>query len=1770
MTQSVNDFSTVVELLRYKCLEQLNTEAFTFLPDGEAQATSWTYGELERQSRAIACQLQALNLTGQRALLLYPPGLDYLAAFFGCLYAGVVAVPAYPPRNHRNTPRILAILKDAQAAVILTTSGIASQVQNLLKDEFDTDNIHWLTTDNLEPGIEADWQEPVINTDTLAFLQYTSGSTGTPKGVMLTHGNLLHNAEVTRQYMEHTPSSKFVTWLPAYHDMGLIGGILQPLYGGFACIMMPPASFLQRPYRWLKTISDYRGTTSGAPNFAYQLCIDKITPEQRQTLDLSSWDVVFNGAEPIRQETLERFAQTFAECGFRPEAFYPCYGMAEATLMVSGSVKSALVRNKSLQKTALECNHVIDYPANAENSIQIVSCGRVVPQQQIVIANPDTLTRCAADEVGEIWVSGPSIGHGYWNRPEETAQTFGAYLQDTGSGPFLRTGDLGFLHDGELFVTGRAKDLIIIRGRNLYPQDIELTAERSHKMLRAGSVAAFAVEVETEEQLVVVQELEFRAKPNIEEVTTAIRKAITEEHEVQVYAVVLIKAGTISKTSSGKIQRRATKARFLEGTLEVVGSSILEINQTTEPETVLTRSDLLKTAPEQRQLLLNSHLQKLVSRVLRVKPEQIDFQQPLSILGLDSLKVFELKNRIELDFEVAISVVKFFDGAGIAELTKQILDQVDSNRTHVYLPISKVEKNTHQHPLTFTQQQLWFINQLQPGTATYNIPIAVYIPGKLNFSALVNSLNAVIQRYEILRTSFELANGEPVQKVVDVVNFTLPEIDLQHLDQQQQETEIKRLSLEIAQTAFDLGTAPLLTAKLLKLHPEKSILLLTLHHLVGDGLSINILVKELSTIYHAFCAGEPSPLSELPLQYSDFVYWQRQYLQREVLEQHLAYWQHQLSGDLPVLQLPTDKPRPPIQTFKGAQQKFVLSKALTEEIKQFSKGEDATLFMTLLAAFQTLLYRYTGQEDILVGSPIANRNRAEIEQLIGCFVNTLVLRSNLAGNPSFKELLARVRKVAIEAYTHPDLPFEKLVEALQPNRDLSYNPLFQVMFVLQNQATDNIWKTEELETETAKFDVLLSMIESEAGLTGTLEYNTDLFNGDTITRMVGHFQTLLEGIVSNSHQHISELPILTPAERQTLLFEWNNTQIEYPQFACIHHLFEAHVDKTPDAIAVVFENQQLTYQELNKKSNQLAHYLQNLGVKPDTLVGICMERSLEMVIGILAIMKAGGAYLPIDPSYPQERLAFMLTDAQLSLLLVQPYLVEQLPPHQAKVINVGKNWGEFANYSQVNPESNIQLQNSAYVIYTSGSTGKPKGAINTHQGLCNRLLWMQDTYKLTSSDKVLQKTPFSFDVSVWEFFWPLFTGAALVVAKPGGHQDASYLVQLINQEQITTLHFVPSMLPVFLEAPGLENCQSLKRVICSGEALPVELQTRFFECLKFTGLNNVELHNLYGPTEAAIDVTSWKCQPDYKENIVPIGRPIANTQIYILDSQLQPVPIGIAGELYIGGVGLARGYWQRAELTNEKFITSPFDAEKRLYKTGDLARYRADGTIEFLGRIDYQVKLRGFRIELGEIEAVLGQYPKVRETVVIAREDIPNNHRLVAYVIPHADNKFSGHELRDYLKDKLPDYMIPSAFVELNTFPLTPNGKINRQALPVPDVKRPDLKESYEAPNSEVEKAIAKIWLEILQVAKVGVNDNFFDLGGNSLLMVQVNHKLRELLHCDISIVEMFQNPTIKSLAKYINLKSKEVSSFESLNNRIQKQRESVNRQKILMKRSRN
>jgi amino acid adenylation domain-containing protein len=1036
-------------------------------------------------------------------------------------------------------------------------------------------------------------------------------------------------------------------------------------------------------------------------------------------------------------------------------------------------------------------------------------------------------------------------------------------------------------------------------------------------------------------------------------------------------------------------------------------------------------------------------------------------------------------------------------------------------------------------PLSFGQQRLWFLDQLEGGSATYNEFFALQINGSLQIAALEQSLTEIVGRHEILRTTFPMRNGFPVQAIAPTQTVPLPMVDLQQLPEVEQSAEVRRLAIEEQTRSFDLSNDPLLRTTLLQLAEESYVLLLNMHHIVCDGWSMGIFIRELSALYEAFSNGAPSPLRELPIQYADFAHWQRQWLQGEVLAAHLVYWRQQLAGAPPVLELPTDRPRRAVQTFRGATQFLALPKPLSQKLKVLSQRWGVTLFMTLLATFQTLLYRYTGQSHICVGTPIANRNRSEIEGLIGFFVNTLILHTDLSGNPSFQELLGRVREVALGAYAHQDLPFERLVEALQPERSLSHQPLFQVMFVVHDASMTTLEMSSltlsslEMDSETAKFDLALSIADGEQGLTASWEYNIDLFDAATITRMLGHFQTLLEGIVANPEQRLSDLPLLTPAERHTLLVEWNNTQVDYPKDICIHQLFEAQVERTPEAVAVVFESQQLTYRELNRRANQLAHHLRSLGVDPDTLVGICLERSLEMVVGLLGILKAGGAYVPLDPAYPQERLTFMLEDSQVPVLLTQQQLVEKLPEHQARVICLDADWETITSHCEENPISGVTPENLTYVIYTSGSTGKPKGTMLSHRALCNHMLWMSVTWPLNQTDRVLQKTAISFDASVWEFYAPLIAGAQLIMARPEGHKDSVYLVEAIAEHKVTVLQLVPSMLQVLLSLPQLDQCDCLQRVYCGGEALSIELQQRFGTRL------GAELYNLYGPTEACIDATWWACEPESKWRTVPIGRPIANTEIYLLDRCLQMVPIGVPGELYIGGAGLARGYLNRPELTAERFIPNPFSQEPgtRLYKTGDLGRYLPDGNIEYLGRLDDQVKIRGFRIELAEIEAVLRQHPDVLQTLVITREDSPREKHLVAYWVANPERVPSISELRNFLKQQLPEYMIPGVFVSLDALPLTPNGKVDRLALPAPNAVRPELQEAFVAPRDTLELQLAHIWEDLLDVRPIGVTDNFFNLGGHSILAVRLMAQIQQQFGQNLPLTTLFQVATIEQLA---------------------------------------
>ena len=1803
------EFPTLIEILRWRALQQPEQKAFSFLQDGEVEGSNLTYGELDSQARAIAALLQSQGVSGERALLLYPPGLEFIAAFFGCLYAQVVAVPAYPPRLNRPMPRLQAIVADAQATVVLTTTTILTQMERQLLQAPNFKMMQWLTTDSIPSGLEDSWQEMAVNGDTLAFLQYTSGSTAAPKGVMVSHGNIRHNESIIQKAMQHTEKTIFVGWLPLFHDMGLIGNMLQPLYLGIPCILMSPVAFLQSPLRWLQAISRSKATTSGGPNFAYDLCVSKITEEQRVTLDLSHWEVAFNGSEPIRAQTIERFTAAFEPCGFRREAFYPCYGMAETTLIVSGGLKAAPPVLLSVQQSALGQNQVVDATSEEVYAQTLVGCGQPLQDLQIVIAHPETATRCVPNQVGEIWVTGPSVAVGYWNRTEQTEQTFQAYLTDSGEGPFLRTGDLGFLWEGELFITGRLKDLIVIRGRNHYPQDIEKTVEQSHPALQLSSSAAFSIEAADEEQLVVAIEVKRTYLRNLDigEVIGAIRQAVVEEHELKVYGVLLLKTGSIPKTSSGKIQRHACKAGFLNESLDIVGSSILEDSYTQESEVMLTSEALRALKPQERRLKLASYLQEQVALVLRRTLLQLNFQQPLSIVGLDSLMAIELQHRIETNLGVVLPMTRFLQDSSIDELVGEVFAQLTALTFSQEMTLAPAWEANTEHTLSYGQQALYFLHQLAPESPAYNIVGAARLQGALDILALQSAFQSLVERHPMLRTTFTSLSGSPIQQIHEHKSVCFQHEDVSTWS----EACLNDRLVEETHRPFDLEQGPLLRVSLLTRSPQEHTLLLVVHHIIADFWSGAVLMHELGILYQTHKAGTKATLSPLARQYTDYVRETAAMLASPEGERLSAYWQNQLAGELPVLNLPTDRLRPPIQTYKGASHLLKLSANLTTRLKSLSLTHKATLYMTLLAAFQVLLYRYTGQEDLLVGSPTIGRNRGDLAPVVGYFVNPVVLRGNLSGKPTFKEFLDKVRFCVLDALAHQDYPFPRLVEQLQPIRDPSRSPLFQVMFVLQKAhlleeglAAFALGETGvkiklgaleleslSLEKRIAQFDLTLMMAEVDGALSASWQYNTALFDAATIARMANHFQTLLEAIVAAPEMLVSELPFLTNSEQQQLLRDWNATFANYNTDSCLHQLFETQVEQTPDAVAVVFVDaqsaasrtpslqqatrngdhrrrveEQLTYQELNHRANQLAHHLQVLEVKPEVLVGIFLERSLEMVVSLLGVLKAGGAYVPLDPTYPKERLAFMLEDAHVSILLTKQEFVERLPEHKAPIVCLD-NDGEVLHHQSVdNPVSKVTANNLAYVIYTSGSTGKPKGVMNTHKGICNRLFWMQDTYRLTALDQVLQKTPFSFDVSIWEFFWPLMAGARLVVAPPGGHQDSTYLVKLIQQQQITTLHFVPSMLQVFLEEPSLETCHNLRQVMCSGEALPFKLQERFFARL------NADLHNLYGPTEAAVDVTFWACERHNHKHIVSIGHPIANTQIYLLDTHLQSVPVGVSGEVHIGGVGLARGYLNQAELTALKFIPNPFSNESgaRLYKTGDLARYQPDGSIEYLGRTDHQVKLRGFRIELSEIEAVLSQHPAVREVVVLVRDpnssekrrdftlitDVENpsnitglrrllkgeiaelraeygKERLVAYCVTCAQPAPTVTELRHFLLEKLPNYMIPAAFVILDALPLMPNGKIDRRSLPDPGKARPDLEKAFVPPRTKVEEVLAEIWAEVLNIEQVGIHDNFFELGGDSIRSIQVIAKA-QAKNLSFSLQQLFQHQTIDTLVQEV------------------------------------
>ncbi|CAI8913246.1 Non-ribosomal peptide synthetase [Pseudomonas marginalis] len=1679
---------TLVESLQRRAAQAPDQVALRFLAESAEHNVVLSYRDLDQRARTIAAALQANAAQGDRAVLLFPSGPDYVAAFFGCLYAGVIAVPAYPPESTRrhHQERLLSIIGDAEPRLLLTIASLAeglAQIENAPPV---------LSVDTLDAQIASAWNAPDLHPDDIAFLQYTSGSTALPKGVQVSHGNLVANEVLIRRGfgIDLNPDDVIVSWLPLYHDMGLIGGLLQPIFSGVPCVLMSPAYFLGRPLRWLEAISEYRGTISGGPDFAYRLCSERVSESALERLDLSNWRVAYSGSEPIRLDTLERFAEKFAACGFTSDSFFASYGLAEATLFVAGGRRGHGIPALRIDEQALAANR-----AEPGQGSAIMSCGTSQPEHAVLIADPHTLSELADNCVGELWASGPSIAHGYWRNPEASAKTFVQHAGRT----WLRTGDLGFIREGEVYITGRLKDLLIVRGHNLYPQDIEQTIEREVEVVRKGRVAAFAVNDNGLEGIGIAAEISRSVQKILppEALIKAIRQAVAEAYQEAPCAVVLLNPGGLPKTSSGKVQRAACALRQADGSLDCYAQF----------------PDL---HAQSSAVALESELQ---SRIAAIWCEQLQVATVAAddhffLLGGNSITATQVVAHLRETLGLELNLRLLFEAptlsgfaAGVAQL-----QQDGGIAQGAIRPLSRQDEL----PQSLAQNRLWITWQLDPQSSAYTIPGALRLRGELDEDALRSSFQHLIQRHEALRTRFYERDGQGFQRVDANSDFDLQVIDLSDLPVAEREARAQQIREDEARTLFDLEKGPLLWVTLVRLDEDDHQLLVTLHHIIADGWSLNILIDEFSRLYAAASQGQALALPPLALQYADYGSWQRQWLADGEGQRQLAYWKAQLGDEHPTLSLATDHPRAARQRHSASRHSVRLSVSLSEAIRQTAQAHESTPFMLLLAAFQTLLYRYSGQRDIRIGVPNANRPRQETQGLIGFFINTLVLRAELDGRLPFTELLAATRHTALGAQAHQDLPFEQLLEAFPQAREQG---LFQVMFNhlqrdlsalrrLPGMLADELpWHSRE-----AKFDLQLHSEEDRNGrLSLSFDYADELFDSATIQRLAAHFIHLLQAVCEQPQQAIGDLQLMPQDEQQA----WSQAPCA-PAQQWLPELLNQH---TSDNTALVWQDGSLTFAQLHTQANRLAHYLRDKGVGPDVCVAIAAERSPQLLVGLLAIIKAGGAYVPLDPDYPAERLAYMLKDSGVHLLLTQTALLDRVPSAEGVCV-IAMDSLHLDSWPTQPPGLHLDGDNLAYVIYTSGSTGQPKGVGNTHAALAERLQWMQATYQLNDSDVLMQKAPISFDVSVWECFWPLITGCRLVLAGPGEHRDPHRIAQLVQAHGVTTLHFVPPLLQLFIDEPLVPECTSLRRLFSGGEALPAELRNRVL-----AQLPAVQLHNRYGPTETAINVTHWHCTADDGERS-PIGRPLGNVICRVLDEQLNPLPAGVPGELCIGGIGLARGYLGRAGLTAERFVADPLgEAGARLYRSGDRARWSADGVLEYLGRLDQQVKLRGFRVEPEEIEARLLALDGVAQAVVLVRDA-----QLIGYYTAHA--ALDEQDVKAALAAELPEYMVPAQLMRLDAMPLSPSGKLDRRALPAPVWQ---TREHIE-PETPLQQQIAAIWREVLGLAAIGLRDDFFALGGHSLLATQIISRTRQACDVELPLRTLFEASELGAFAEQVGL----------------------------------
>lgn len=1688
------------ELVGFYAQSQPDRIALRHIQHEDQEPLLTSYAQLDQQARSIAGLLQHHlgREGGERCVLILPTGADYAAAFLGCLYAKIIAVPAFAPEYNRQThlDRLTGILQDAAPGMVLGRREDLDKFQHLLQP-FMPAGGRFVAIEDVH-GWQGSFQPSLIDTSSLAFLQYTSGSTSAPKGVMVSHDNLMANeVAMARHFVTDASTESWVSWLPLYHDMGLMCGLLLPLYYGGTLNLMSPNYFLGRPARWLEVMSQYNGTFSGGPDFAYRLCVERIKPSAVKHLQLNNWSLAFSGSEPIRIATLDAFSEHFAPAGFDRRALTPSYGLAEATLFVTAATREVpfgVKRFDGSQLAAGEADEALF--ANQNSTSRLPGCGWCRDDHDLRIVDPASQQVLQPGQVGEIWIAGPSVAEGYWQNAEATAQTF---VQEDGK-RWLRSGDLGIASGGELFITGRLKDLIILNGQNLYPQDIEQALEKSVQLLRRGRIAAFPV---TDEQgaegvglaLEISRNVRRLMKPQM--ICEAVRDAVSELFLVAPKVIVLLEPGALPRTTSGKLQRSACRAGWQNGNLDSFA--------------IWQDGRLLGTHSKEDAADAASLLPEVVAAWAEVLGKQdLVAHDHFFSRGGDSVSVVQVLSRLNNELGLKLEPAHLFEHPTLGAFNAHVASQTRSGKAPQ--AVARISRETPPEQ-SFAQQRLWFLAQLEPDSSAYHLCGQLSLSGAIDDVALQRSFDDLVARHESLRTTFAIdANEVLVQRI-----HAAPPVLIEHHDLSLHAQPLEALG-ELARAAveqpMDLQTGPLWRVLNVRLAPNQQQLVLVLHHIISDGWSVQVILKDFAALYRAHAQGQIPALEPLPIQYADFAAWQRQRLTAGEGERQLKYWRERLGDAHPVLTLPADRPRPDQQSHRGARYAIAFDSALSQGLRDLASSHGATLFMVMLAAYKTLLQRYSSQTDLRVGVPVAGRTCTEAEGLIGLFVNTLVLRTEVSPQQSFSALIEAVKHTALGAQNHQELPFEQLVEALGVSRNLSHNPLCQVKFTQQFPLPQNVemagmrMDVNQLDDYSAHFDLGLDITDSADGIQAVFTYACDLYDEPRIAGFAADLLRICAQVVAQPQRRLSELRIsAVPSQLHAEVVAFPATDVL--------SLWGTSVHAQPGRVALQSEQQQVDFALVDADANRLALYLRQAGVGAESRVGVVLERSVEFVVSLLAILKTGAAYVPLDPKWPAERQAFVLADSGARWLISDAAAPADF---KGEVISVE---ADATWRSQPATALSVRLhpEQAAYLIYTSGTSGTPKGVVISHGALADYVQGLLKRLELAPDASMAMLSTVGADLGHTVLFGALCSARTLHLISPERINDADRFAAYMAEHKVGVLKIVPTHLSGLLQAGNAGDVLPEQALILGGDALAWELVSQV-KRLKPA----CRVINHYGPTETTVGALSNDLSDATPTGqSAPIGRPLPNADALILNAQLEPVVQGDIGELYIGGPGLARGYHDRPAMTAAVFIPDPRGNGRRLYRSGDRARLLASGEIQFLGRADDQVKVRGYRVALGEIAQCLRQLDGLRD----AHVRVDDRGQVIAYALIGKDTQIEGEALRAQLAESLPDYMVPSHVLTLDAFPLTANGKLDHTALPTPQV----VSNTFEAPHEGVEATLAALWEKALNVEAVGRHDNFFTLGGDSILSLQIIARARRQ-GIRLTPKQLFEKQTIAELAQ--------------------------------------